>query len=102
LNASEASPGRTPQGQTRVSGNRQIVVPKAAFDSASLSRGDRLKAYAIGPGDPLQARWPRANRRRAALGRPVALVSLGATACRGRAARRSRRPPCPWRSRPCP
>ena len=59
LNASEASPGRTPQGQTRVSGNRQIVVPKAAFDSASLSRGDRLKAYAIGPGEILFRRVGR-------------------------------------------
>ena len=46
------APGeRTPGGQTRVSGNRQIVLPKRAFEAAGLRRGDRLKAFAVGPGE---------------------------------------------------
>ena len=45
--------GTTPAGQTRVSGNRQIVIPKRAFEAAQLARGDRLKAYAAGPGEVL-------------------------------------------------
>jgi Holliday junction resolvase-like predicted endonuclease len=43
--------GRTPTGQTRVSGNRQIVIPKRAFEAAGLQRGDRLKAHVTGPGE---------------------------------------------------
>jgi hypothetical protein len=42
---------RTPTGQTRVSGNRQIVIPKRAFEEAELQRGDRLKAVARRPGE---------------------------------------------------
>jgi hypothetical protein len=45
-----AERGTAPHGQTRVSGNRQIVIPKRAFDGAGLARGDRLKAFALGPG----------------------------------------------------
>jgi hypothetical protein len=46
-----ALPARTrTEGQTRVSGNRQIVIPKRAYESAGLSLGDRLKAEATGDG----------------------------------------------------
>ena len=38
------------EGQTRVSGNRQIVIPKRAFENAGLCLGDRLKAVALGDG----------------------------------------------------
>ena len=38
------------EGQTRVSGSRQIVIPKRAFDNAGLRRGDRLKAVSEGKG----------------------------------------------------
>ena len=38
------------EGQTKVSGNRQIVIPKRAFENAKLNRGDRLKAVAVGDG----------------------------------------------------
>jgi hypothetical protein len=41
---------RTPAGQTRVSANRQIVIPKAAFAAAGLAPGDRLKATPIPDG----------------------------------------------------
>jgi bifunctional DNA-binding transcriptional regulator/antitoxin component of YhaV-PrlF toxin-antitoxin module len=41
---------QSPRGQTRVSGNRQIVIPKRACEAAELRLGDRLKAFAEGPG----------------------------------------------------
>ena len=45
------SPRRTrTEGQTRVSGNRQIVIPKRAYENAGLNLGDRLKAVAVGEG----------------------------------------------------
>jgi PD-(D/E)XK endonuclease len=43
--------GSRPRGQTRVSGHRQIAIPKRAFEAAELARGDRLKAFALGPGE---------------------------------------------------
>ena len=42
---------RSPRGQTRVSANRQIVIPKRAFEAAELALGDRLKAFATGSGE---------------------------------------------------
>jgi PD-(D/E)XK endonuclease len=50
---------RTPHGQTRVSGNRQIVIPKVAFDEAGLGRGDRLRAFATGRGEVVFRRIAR-------------------------------------------
>ncbi len=51
--------GTAPRGQTRISGHRQIVIPKRAFDSAELARGDRLKAFANGPGEVVFRRIAR-------------------------------------------
>ena len=51
--------GTAPKGQTRVSGNRQIVIPKRAFEAAELRRGDRLKAVATGSGEVLFRRIAR-------------------------------------------
>jgi hypothetical protein len=51
--------GSAPHGQTRVSGNRQIVIPKRAFDAAGLNCGDRLKATAAGAGEVLFRRVAR-------------------------------------------
>jgi bifunctional DNA-binding transcriptional regulator/antitoxin component of YhaV-PrlF toxin-antitoxin module len=42
-----------------VSGNRQIVIPKRAFEAAGLARGDRLKASAAGPGEVVFRRVAR-------------------------------------------
>ena len=55
----EVPRGTAPRGQTRVSGNRQIVIPKRAFETAELARGDRLKAYANGPGEIVFRRLTR-------------------------------------------
>jgi bifunctional DNA-binding transcriptional regulator/antitoxin component of YhaV-PrlF toxin-antitoxin module len=38
------------EGQTRVSGNRQIVIPKRAFENAALDIGDRLNATSVARG----------------------------------------------------
>ena len=46
----ELPPRTRTEGQTRVSGNRQIVIPKRAYESARLCLGDRLKAVATGEG----------------------------------------------------
>jgi len=35
------------------------VIPKRAFEAAELARGDRLKAYATGPGEVLFRRVAR-------------------------------------------
>ena len=51
--------GTRTEGQTRVSGNRQIVIPKRAFENAGLRLGDRLKAVAVGEG---QVRFRRIAR----------------------------------------
>jgi PD-(D/E)XK endonuclease len=51
--------GQSPRGQTRVSGNRQIVIPKRAFEAAGLARGDRLKAFSTGPGEVMFRRVAR-------------------------------------------
>lgn len=45
------SRGTWTRGQTRVSGNRQIAIPKRAFEAAGLTRGDRLKAFVSSPGE---------------------------------------------------
>ena len=55
----QALRGSAPRGQTRVSGNRQIVIPKRAFDAAGLARGDRLKAFVAGPGEVIFRRVAR-------------------------------------------
>jgi PD-(D/E)XK endonuclease len=58
----EVPQGVAPRGQTRVSGNRQIVIPKRAFDEAGLERGDRLKAFAGGPGEIVFRRVAREQK----------------------------------------
>jgi bifunctional DNA-binding transcriptional regulator/antitoxin component of YhaV-PrlF toxin-antitoxin module len=55
----DAETGSTPQGQTRVSGNRQIVIPKRVFEAAGLAQGDRLKAFPVGPGEVVFRRIAR-------------------------------------------
>jgi PD-(D/E)XK endonuclease len=54
--------GTAPHGQTRVSGNRQIVIPKRAFEAAGLERGDRLKAFPTGAGEVRFVRVAREPR----------------------------------------
>jgi bifunctional DNA-binding transcriptional regulator/antitoxin component of YhaV-PrlF toxin-antitoxin module len=54
--------GTAPHGQTRVSGNRQIVIPKRAFQAAGLERGDRLKAFPAGTGEVRFVRVAREGR----------------------------------------
>jgi hypothetical protein len=54
--------GTAPHGQTRVSGNRQIVIPKRAFEAAGLERGDRLKAFPAGAGEVRFVRVARERR----------------------------------------
>jgi hypothetical protein len=54
--------GTAPHGQTRVSGNRQIVIPKRAFEAAGLERGDRLKAFPVGAGEVRFVRVAREGR----------------------------------------
>jgi hypothetical protein len=41
---------RMGSGRTRASANRQITIPKRAFEAASLSVGDRLRVDALGSG----------------------------------------------------
>jgi PD-(D/E)XK endonuclease len=59
FNLPTAERGTAPHGQTRVSGNRQIVIPKRAFEAAGLALGDRLKAVAAGSGEVLFRRVAR-------------------------------------------
>jgi PD-(D/E)XK endonuclease len=54
--------GTAPHGQTRVSGTRQIVIPKRAFEAAGLERGDRLKAFPAGAGEVRFVRVARERR----------------------------------------
>lgn len=54
--------GTAPHGQTRVSGNRQIVIPKRAFEAAGFERGDRLKAFPAGTGEVRFVRVARERR----------------------------------------
>ena len=67
-----AERGTAPHGQTRVSGNRQIVIPKRAFDGAGLARGDRLKAFALGPGQIVFNRVAREREMPAPSPQPTA------------------------------